>query len=156
VTAFALAPEGQGVLDAAWIAARIPHHGAMCLLDGVCSSSVLEIQCRASSHRDAHNPLRAGGRLGPAVAIEYAAQALAVHGALLAGRDDAPKAGFLTSVRDVVFHQDRLDVAADLEIRALLQSGDTQLRIYEFWVSAGETMLVSGRVSVMTDVNPGW
>jgi hypothetical protein len=45
------------------------------------------------------NPLRAAGSLGVANAIEYAAQAMAVHGALLGGSDGAPQAGYLTSVR---------------------------------------------------------
>ena len=43
------------------------------------------ISCVSRSHRAADNPLRAGGRLGIACGIEYAAQAMAVHGALIAG-----------------------------------------------------------------------
>jgi len=71
------------IYDRAWIAARIPHQGSMCLLDGVRSWDTARAICTASSHRDMHNPLRHRGRLGAACAIEYAAQAMAVHAALL-------------------------------------------------------------------------
>lgn len=73
------------VLDRAWIAAHIPHQGSMCLLDAVREWSGEAITCTASSHTDPANPLRADGRLGAANGIEYAAQAMAIHGALLAG-----------------------------------------------------------------------
>ena len=69
------------MLDRAAIAASIPHHGAMCLLDAVVDWSETAIFCRAVSHTDPANPLRADGRLGAEAGIEYAAQARAVHGA---------------------------------------------------------------------------
>ena len=71
-------------LDRAAIAARIPHHGTMCLLDAVDAWDSESIRCRATSHRDPANPLRDAGSLPATAAIEYAAQAMAVHGALLA------------------------------------------------------------------------
>ena len=73
-------------LDHAWIAAHIPHHGRMCLLDEVLSVGVRsESPAAAAAHRAADHPLRAHGRLGAACGIEFAAQAMAVHGALVAG-----------------------------------------------------------------------
>ena len=42
---------------------------------------------------DPANPLRAEGRLGAAAGIEYAAQAMALHGSLLAGEGSAPRQG---------------------------------------------------------------
>jgi predicted hotdog family 3-hydroxylacyl-ACP dehydratase len=139
------------IQDHAWIAARIPHAGSMCLLDGVVSWTQDAIHCRASSHHLADNPLRAAGRLGTANGIEYAAQAMAVHGALRAGADTAPRAGFLTSVREVVFHADSLDCAADLDIHAECLNGDGNHLMYAFRVEAGGAALVSGRASVMLD-----
>ena len=94
---------GSMVLDHAAIAARIPHQGNMCLLDTVVDWSETAISCSASSHRDPSNPLRAEGRLGAANGIEYAAQAMAVHGSLLAQAGDQPRQGHLTSVRRVQF-----------------------------------------------------
>ena len=75
------------MLDRVAIAARIPHQGSMCLLDAVLAWDSGQIHCRASSHRQPDNPLRAAARLGAACGIEYAAQAMAVHGALLAPSD---------------------------------------------------------------------
>src|SRR6476646_6259294 len=100
-------------LNRDWIAAHIPHQGTMCLLDGVEIWDAQQIRCIASSHRDAANPLRAHGRLGAACGIEYAAQAMAVHGALLASGEDGLKQGYLASVRSVQLHVPRLDDIAD-------------------------------------------
>lgn len=137
-------------LDRAWIAARIPHHGSMCLLDTVENWNEAGIVCKASSHRLADNPLRAEGRLGIANGIEYAAQAMAIHGALLADGNEAPDAGFLTSVRNVQWHRGRLDdVAGDLTICAERLSGNEVNILYSFSVHSADAILLSGRASVM-------
>ncbi|MBV8741496.1 MAG: hypothetical protein JOZ12_06890, partial [Sinobacteraceae bacterium] len=67
-----------------WIESHIPHRGTMCLLEEVLSWDATHAQCRSSTHRRADNPLRAYDRLGAACGVEYAAQAMAVHGALMA------------------------------------------------------------------------
>ena len=71
-------------MNRAWIEERIPHHGRMCLLDEVIEWDAQHIRCRSATHRDPDNPLRSHGRLGIACGIEYAAQAMALHGALAA------------------------------------------------------------------------
>ena len=71
-------------LDRQWIEQHIAHKGRMCLLDEVLSWDAARIRCRSATHRSADNPLRLHGRLGAACGIEYAAQAMAVHGALIA------------------------------------------------------------------------
>lgn len=139
------------MLDREWIAARIPHTGAMCLLDSVRSWSQEAIHCTATSQSLTDNPLRAAGRLGPANAIEYAAQAMAVHGALRAGAEAAPRAGFLTSVREVEFHTERLDSDALLDVHAECLSGEGNHLMYAFRIEAAGATLVSGRASVMLD-----
>jgi predicted hotdog family 3-hydroxylacyl-ACP dehydratase len=140
------------LLDRAWIAARIPHQGSMCLLDRVVEWSPERIRCVASSHRHPDNPLRDNGRLGTACGIEYAAQAMAVHGALLAGSDDAPRQGFLASARGVELKADRLDaVSGDLDIVAERLSGDGNNVLYGFEVSAVGTVLLTGRAAVILD-----
>ena len=93
-------------LDRHWIESHIPHQGGMCLLDEVLNWNATRVQCRSSTHRDPANPLRAHDRLAAVCGIEYAAQAMAVHGALIASRITAsPKntsiAGYLASVRNV-------------------------------------------------------
>ncbi|WP_434735515.1 hypothetical protein [Candidatus Accumulibacter necessarius] len=87
------------------------------------------ITCRASSHTDPANPLRAEGRLGAASGIEYAAQAMAVHGALLAEASEPPRQGYLTSLRGVTLHVARLDdLPGELKVRAERLSGDGRQR----------------------------
>lgn len=136
--------------DHAWIAAHIPHQGSMCLLDAVQHWSPTEIVCQAHSHRRVDNPLRHAGRLGICAGIEYAAQAMAVHGALLAAEDAAPCVGFLTSVRDVRWLRGRLDdVASDLTVRAERLSGNAVSLLYQFSVQAADAVLLSGRASVL-------
>jgi predicted hotdog family 3-hydroxylacyl-ACP dehydratase len=134
------------VLDHAWIAAHIPHQGNMCLLDRVEAWSAQDIVCLASSHRDPANPLRAEGRLGAANGIEYAAQAMAIHGALLAGSDEPPRQGYLTSVRSVQVHVARLDdLAGELRIEAERLSGDGNHILYQFSLSHAGRCLIAGR-----------
>ena len=136
--------------DHDWIAARIPHQGNMCLLDAVLRWDQDTIVCRATSHAAADHPLRAEGSLGIANGIEYAAQAMAVHGALLAGSESAPAAGYLTSVRDVRWQVARLDdLAPELQVQAQRLSGDSNTILYSFQLDAGGRTVLSGRASVM-------
>ena len=140
------------MLDRAWIAARIPHQGDMCLLDAVEEWSEAAIVCRATSHTAASNPLRAEGRLGAACGIEYAAQAMAVHGALLAGEGGPPRQGYLASVRGVSLHVPRLDDRPGaLTIRAECLSGEASHVLYQFQVSHDGCCLLEGRASVVLD-----
>ena len=140
------------MLDHAWIAAHIPHQGDMCLLDAVVDWSENAISCRAVSHTDPANPLRAANRLGAATGIEYAAQAMAIHGALLAGQDDAPRQGYLTSVRSVTLHVDRLDdLSGPLEVQAERLSGDANNILYQFSVGHAGRCLIEGRAAVVLD-----
>ena len=141
-------------LDHAWIAARIPHQGSMCLLDAVTGWSPDHIECRATSHNDPAHPLRAAGRLGAASGIEYAAQAMAVHGALMAGAHAAPRQGYLTSVRGVTLHAERLDdLDGPLGVRAERLSGDANNVLYRFTVHHGGRCLLEGRAAVVLDAD---
>lgn len=140
------------MLNRTEIVARIPHQGAMCLLEAVSEWSPVAIRCSAISHRQADNPMRAEGRLGAACGVEYAAQAMALHGSLLAEAGGHPRQGFLASVRGVDLAVERLDdVAGDLDIRAERLSGDDNNVLYEFSVRDGERLLLSGRAAVILD-----
>jgi predicted hotdog family 3-hydroxylacyl-ACP dehydratase len=140
-------------LDHAWIASHIPHSGAMCLLDRVVQWDDETILCTATSHRDPRNPLRKNGRLAAVCGIEYAAQAMAVHGAVLAARADRPRAGFLASVRGVEMRVERLDTFdAALEVKAERIGGDVDNMLYRFTVCCGAQVLLEGRAAVFLDV----
>lgn len=126
----------------------------MCLLDAVSEWSGEAITCTASSHTDPANPLRADGRLGAANGIEYAAQAMALHGSLSADAAAPPRQGYLVSVRGANFHTLRLDDRADdLLIEAERLSGDANQVLYRFSVSAGGKPLVDGRAAVVLDAD---
>jgi predicted hotdog family 3-hydroxylacyl-ACP dehydratase len=148
-------------LDRPWIERNIPHHGRMCLLDEVMEWDAQHIRCRSGSHRLPDHPLRSQGRLGVACGIEYAAQAMAVHGALAGGAlADAGKGrsevGLLAGLRDVRLHVLRLDdIESDLICDALLVAGDRGSALYEFAIrsEAERQRLLSGRATVVFDVN---
>ena len=143
------------LLDHAWITRHIPHQGSMCLLDCVEAWDQQRIQCRASSHRAADNPLRADGRLGTACGIEYAAQAMAVHGALLAPPDSTlARVGYLVSVRGTQLHVPRLDdIVADLRVEATCITHSENNILYQFSVSAAGRLLLEGRAAVVLDID---
>lgn len=138
------------------IARRIPHQGSMCLLERVVAWTPEHIECEATSHRSAANPLRAHGRLGIACGIEYAAQAMAVHGGLVAASrasaSGGPRAGYLASVRGVQLHARRLDDVEDaLKVSAQRLFGDGNNMVYSFEVASGKGPLLSGRATVVLD-----
>ena len=145
----------QTRLDHAWIARHIPHQGSMCLLDCVEAWDEQRIQCRATSHRASGNPLRANGRLGAACGIEYAAQAMAVHGALLAppGGKGA-RVGYLVSVRGTRLLVPRLDdIAADLQVEAACLTRSENNILYQFNVSGAGVGLLEGRATVVVNAD---
>ena len=136
------------------IAKVIPHSGRMCLLDGVLECDVQHIRCISSSHRDTDNPMRSGGELLALCAIEYAAQAMAVHGARGAKSGNKPRAGYLAALRDVACHVMRLDdLNDDLIIDAEKMMGDEARVIYQFDIHAGTALIMSGRATVVLDAD---
>jgi predicted hotdog family 3-hydroxylacyl-ACP dehydratase len=165
------------MLNRAWIEARIPHQGRMCLLDEVLDWDAQHIRCRTATHRAPDNPLRSHNRLGIACGIEYAAQAMALHGALAGGAANVPanvlanvaadgavdgalntiagrssRVGLLASVRDVRLVVLRLDdIESDLICEVTHLAGDSLTALYEFALRDRDKSLLSGRASVILD-----
>ncbi len=132
------------------ICARLPHAGRMCLLAALESWDAETIVCRAESHRDPGNPLRANQRLHAVNGVEYAAQAMALHGSLLAAPGQKPAMGYLASVRDLVLHiEDLATVAVPLRITARRLSGDLGGFVYDFEIHAEDQLLLSGRITAL-------
>jgi predicted hotdog family 3-hydroxylacyl-ACP dehydratase len=139
-------------IDQAGIRALIPHAGAMCLLDRVESWDATHIRCVTDSHHRADNPLRRSNGLRAICGVEYAAQAMAVHGALGASGRTRPRAGFLVSVRDVRCQAVELDrQPGPLTVEAQRLLGDDDHAVYAFAVLAQGRELLSGRATVMLD-----
>jgi predicted hotdog family 3-hydroxylacyl-ACP dehydratase len=159
-------------LDRTWIERHIPHHGRMCLLDEVMEWDAEHIRCRSGTHRLPDHPLRSQGQLSAACGIEYAAQAMAVHGALAggaladvggalaaaipAGAKGRSEVGFLAGLKDVRLHVLRLDdIDDDLYCEALLLAGNQGSALYEFAIRSEvrPQRLLSGRAMVVFDAN---
>jgi predicted hotdog family 3-hydroxylacyl-ACP dehydratase len=147
------------MLDHAGIEALIPHRGPMCLLERLLSWDATRIRCQATSHRLPNHPLRSASGLLATAAIEYAAQAMALHGALLArAAQSVAGPGFLASARGVQLHRLRIDdLPQPLDIEALRLAGDERQLLYAFTIAhAGETV-ATGRVAVVLNsaLEPG-
>jgi predicted hotdog family 3-hydroxylacyl-ACP dehydratase len=144
---------GSTTIDHDAIAQLIPHAGAMCLLDSVLAWDESTIRCRSTQHRLASNPLRHEGRLGVMCGIEFAAQAMAVHGRLAGAIGERPRAGYLASLRDIACHIDRLDLLEDdLLIEAVRLMGDQERVMYSFTVACKGQPIISGRATVLLQV----
>lgn len=132
------------------IEALIPQQGDMCLLDGVEFCDGQRIICSTMLHRAMTNPLRTQGHLSSLHGIEFAAQAMAVHGGLTAPERDRPRVGLLLSARDCVFHRPRLDdIAGPLAVLAELLGNHEHTRLYRFRITAQDENVVDGRAAVM-------
>jgi len=137
------------------IARLIPHAGRMVLLDGIIDWTAESLRARACSHRAPDNPLRRAGRLSILAGIEYAAQATAIHGALL--RADSPgcaegggaRQGFLAMARDIRWSVDRLDTLVDdLDIQVQLLTAQTDSTLYAFRLIASDAERLGGRLAI--------
>lgn len=130
----------------------IPHAHRMCLLDAVAHWDELAIRATTLSHRDPLNPLRSRGRLSALHLCEYGAQAMALHGGLLARRAHGGRAapGMLVGLRQVELRVEHIDdIQAPLTVVARRKIASQDGWLYEFEVSAEERQLASGRVSVI-------
>jgi len=129
----------------------IPHSFDMCLLDRVETWDDDTIVCYSNSHVLADNPLRREENLSSITLIEYAAQAMAVHGGLHDREQGKHMSeGYLAALRDVKIDLCNIDdTQTELRIEAtkiLSQAGNM---IYTFNVSANKTPLASGRATVV-------
>ena len=143
-------------IDKERIAELIPHAGAMCLLDEVSSWDATHVSASSRTHRNPKNPLRTAGGLATLSAIEYAAQAMAVHGALAGAVNERPRAGYLVSLRRVVCSASRLDdLEGDLFVDAEQMMADGSSVMYAFSLRIGDSEVLSGNATVMLDIEGG-
>lgn len=134
----------------------IPHQGAMCLLDEVVAWDAGAIHARSESHRDPANPLRSDERLRALHLCEYGAQAMAVHGGLVA-REAGGRAepGFLVSLRAVELAVERVDdLPGSIDVHAERLLGGEGSWQYAFRVEHAGRLLASGRAAVIAAQSP--
>jgi predicted hotdog family 3-hydroxylacyl-ACP dehydratase len=133
------------------LASLIPHQGSMCLLEQVIDWNEHGIRLATATHRSPGNPLRSHGRLRAIHLCEYGAQAMAVHGALLAqSRGGRAPPGMLVALRSIAFHCEHVDdIPGDLLIEARCLQADATSQQYSFRISHAGTELATGRAAVM-------
>ena len=126
----------------------------MCLLDRVDAWDAICIRCTSLAHRDPDNPLRRHGRLAGICTVELGLQAMALHGALIAG--GSQQAGMVTSLRDVVIAMPFADgLPGALRIKATILAAERRGYIYRFRVDAGDRPVSAGQaVIVIPDPDP--
>lgn len=129
----------------------IPHQGLMCLLERVIDWQDDQIHLSTGTHRSPDNPLRSNGLLRAVNLCEYGAQAMAVHGALLArAAGEAAAPGFLVSLRAIELKVARIDdLAGSLHVHAERLLGSATGWQYAFHVEHEGSELASGRAAVM-------
>ena len=142
-------------IDRDAILALIPHQGTMCLLDEVMQWDSERIVCTTHSHQRPDNPLRSDSMLRAIHLCEYGAQAMAVHGGLLAREHgQVAKPGLLVSLRAVQINSLRIDKLPDaliVEADKLLDSGSSWQ--YQFRVRHRDALLAEGRAAVMMRID---
>lgn len=118
----------------------IPHSGDMCLLACVTHWDADQIVCSATSHCSLDNPLRSDNTLPVHTGIEYAGQAIAAHGSLLAHSlsspaAHAPRHGMIAILNGVHWHRARLDdITTPLTVHATRLTALPQGMEYRFCV----------------------
>jgi predicted hotdog family 3-hydroxylacyl-ACP dehydratase len=129
----------------------IPHQGAMCLLDDIVAWDENAIHARSRSHQRRDNPLRSDDCLRAVHLCEYGAQAMAVHGGLLAraaGGSATP--GFLVSLRAVELAIARIDDLPDaLDVHAEKLIGSASSWQYRFRIEHAGSVIAEGRAAVL-------
>ena len=126
----------------------LPHTDAMCFLDAVTDWDAYNIRCSAAAPDESH-PLLRNGKVPAIAAAEYAAQATALHGALL-DTATTPRAGMLAKLSDVEVH--RVWFPADdttLSVHATLISRTMDGCLYSFDVASAHQPIASGRLIVV-------
>ena len=134
----------------------LPHTGRMRLVDRIVSYDEQRIVCESDSHRAPDHPLADEGVLSILCGLEYGAQAMAIHGALLdvssGPSRDRTRHGFLVAASDLRWSVERLDqCASPLTIEAVSEFRSDNQVAYRFEIRASGTLLLSGRASVLLD-----
>jgi predicted hotdog family 3-hydroxylacyl-ACP dehydratase len=134
----------------------IPHSGKMCLIDSVEKWDDESIICATQTHLKHDNPLLSNGILPVSALIEYGAQAMAIHGALIARKSgEKMQKGYLAALKDINFFENLEvnNIASPLMIRATRKFASQGNMIYEFLITSRSDNLISGRAMVVAIFN---
>jgi len=135
------------VYGRAFIESVLPHGPSMCLLDAVEWATPASIRCRGLATDEPKHPLAHNGTLAAVHAVEYAAQAAAVHGAIRRGGTPTGP-GAIASVRKVDWNAAVLE-PGPLWVECELRTGDTRHCSYAFSATGIGDTRVSGELMVV-------
>ncbi|MBL4762124.1 MAG: hypothetical protein JKY93_05425 [Gammaproteobacteria bacterium] len=132
------------------ICSRLPHSGAMCLIDSIVSYDDTCLKCVSYNHHHLNNPLRTAEGLSCIAGIEYAAQAMALHRSFLRPVGIVEN-GYLGALRNIKVHQQWLDKEdADLMTEVSLIGSSDKGAIYSFLLLIKDIEIISGRITIMS------
>lgn len=123
----------------------LPHGEALCLIERVCEQTPDRIRCKARGPAAEEHPLRHEGRLASVNAVELAAQAAAIHGAL--SRDGSARRGMIASIPRISWSHGAFSAeAATLDVSCVRVSADSHYSAYDFSVDDSLGVTVQGEV----------
>jgi len=123
---------------------RMPHKGAMRLIERIVSADEAQIHCIGVNHACDNYPLRLDGRLFSVTLVELGAQATAAHASMFDIKGS--HTGLLIALKNVeVVRHEVMETSDNLEIFASQLHFDANGAIYGFWVSDTRGKLVEGR-----------
>jgi predicted hotdog family 3-hydroxylacyl-ACP dehydratase len=131
----------------------LPHTGDMRLIEQVTTWNEHKIKCQTRTHLSTTNPLRRNHQLASIHAAEYGAQAMALHGGLLAQKSgQSQSGGYLVSLRGVKLHTQRSDrLDATLVVQATQLLADSGNMLYDFVLKSENSLIAEGRAAVIVD-----
>jgi len=134
-------------LDRAGIEGIVPHSGSMVLLESVINWDATHIDCSAAAP-GAEHPLARQGTVPAVAAVEYGAQAAAVHG-FLVEQPAVPHPGMLAKLSDVQLHSSYIPTdRGPLSVNAQLLSRVALGCLYDFRVVCAGELVAHGRLMV--------
>jgi predicted hotdog family 3-hydroxylacyl-ACP dehydratase len=133
-------------LDRATIERLVPQAGVMCLLDAVSHWTPASIVCTASAP-GADHPLARDASVPGIASCEFAAQAAAIHGALIE-HALGPRPGVLAKLMGIEVHAHEFPRGEQVIVRADMLSRVAAGCLYAFEVRAGERQVCQGRLMV--------
>lgn len=135
------------------VAALLPHAAPMILIDSVLASTENVLLCCANSHLKADNPLRIDGVLSVFAGVEYAAQAMAIHGRLSRETHSSPPVrGFVAVASKLEAYVERLDtLTGPLHIRTERVASTHDSSLYSFQLHAEQQLLLQGQLMAVLE-----
>ena len=131
----------------------IPHAGQMCLLEKVIEWDDNRIVCSGDTHQNSDNPLRNDQGLPITALIEYGAQAMAIHGGIMAKKENRKiQSGYIATLRNVSITSvaDASRIKTSLRVEAIKKMSSGGNMIYTFTVDTDQQRLICGQATVIS------